>query len=142
MSGAYDDIIRLPHPDPANHPRMPMSARAAQFAPFAALQGYGEAILETNRRTEPKRELDEAGKQALDAQLQLLQQREAEGPEIAVTYFIPDVRKDGGVYVRAAGRLRRIDPAAQLVILDSGESVGFEDILTLEAELSEPPEFD
>ena len=40
----YSDIIRLPHPDPARHARMSMEDRAAQFAPFAALTGYDDAI--------------------------------------------------------------------------------------------------
>ncbi len=34
----YDDIINLPHPDPQVHQRMPISIRAAQFMPFAALR--------------------------------------------------------------------------------------------------------
>lgn len=40
MTGPYDDIINLPHPTSAKHPRMPLSDRAAQFAPFAALSGH------------------------------------------------------------------------------------------------------
>ena len=40
----YDDIIGLPHPDPQRHPRMAALDRAAQFAPFAALTGFGAAI--------------------------------------------------------------------------------------------------
>ena len=40
----YDDIINLPHYEPKHHPRMSMWSRAAQFAPFAALTGYDEAI--------------------------------------------------------------------------------------------------
>jgi len=43
MSEKYDDIIDLPHYEPKNHPRMSRLARAAQFAPFAALNGYDEA---------------------------------------------------------------------------------------------------
>ena len=46
-SGPYDDIIDLPHHQSRVHPRMPEANRAAQFAPFAALTGYGEAIDET-----------------------------------------------------------------------------------------------
>ena len=43
MSGKYDDIIDLPHPEPQTHPRM-------QFAPFAALTGHRAALAETERR--------------------------------------------------------------------------------------------
>ena len=37
MSGKYDDIIALPHPEPRTHPRMSLHDRAAQFSPFAAI---------------------------------------------------------------------------------------------------------
>ena len=40
----YDDIINLPHYEPKHHPRMSMWNRAAQFAPFAALTGFDDAI--------------------------------------------------------------------------------------------------
>ena len=43
----YDDIINLEHHTSKTHPRMPLSHRAAQFAPFAALTGYDEAIADT-----------------------------------------------------------------------------------------------
>ena len=33
----YDDIIDLPHHVSSKHPQMSIDARAAQFAPFAAL---------------------------------------------------------------------------------------------------------
>ena len=42
----YSDIINLPHPDPRTRPRMSLSDRAAQFAPFAALTGYDDAVTE------------------------------------------------------------------------------------------------
>ena len=43
----YEDIIDLPHPELKRHPRMPHDKRAAQFAPFAALTGYEDAIEKT-----------------------------------------------------------------------------------------------
>ena len=51
----YEDIINLPHHVSSVHPYMNMSDRAAQFAPFAALSGYEEAIAEevrANRESE------------------------------------------------------------------------------------------
>ena len=50
MSGRtddYSDIIDLPHHTSSKHPRMAPEMRAAQFAPFQALNGYGEAVDET-----------------------------------------------------------------------------------------------
>ena len=48
----YEDIVDLPHPVSRRHVQMPLRSRAAQFAPFAALTGYDEAIEETARRHE------------------------------------------------------------------------------------------
>ena len=44
MTHYYDDIIHLPHHVSKRHPQMSMWNRAAQFAPFAALTGYDDAI--------------------------------------------------------------------------------------------------
>ena len=49
MTNKYDDIINLPHHVSKVHPQMSMQARAAQFAPFAALTGYDDAIAESER---------------------------------------------------------------------------------------------
>lgn len=46
----YEDIIYLEHPTSKKHPRMSTEARAAQFAPFAALTGFEERVNETVRR--------------------------------------------------------------------------------------------
>ena len=64
MTGPYDDIINLPHPTSAKHPRMPLSDRAAQFAPFAALSGHSAALVETARLTDQRMELDEDARAA------------------------------------------------------------------------------
>ncbi len=43
-SRGYEDIIGLPHHVSAKHPHMSLHDRAAQFAPFAALTGYEDAV--------------------------------------------------------------------------------------------------
>ena len=68
----YEDIINLPHHVSPTRPQMPMSDRAAQFAPFAALTGYDAAIKETGRQTDVRIELDEEALTALDMKYQLL----------------------------------------------------------------------
>lgn len=45
----YDDIINLPHHTSKQHRPMSMLNRAAQFAPFAALSGYDEAIKDASQ---------------------------------------------------------------------------------------------
>jgi hypothetical protein len=44
MNDDYNDIINLPRPQSRNHKPMPMINRAAQFAPFSALNGHEEAL--------------------------------------------------------------------------------------------------
>ena len=44
MNQHYESIISLPHHVSRRHTPMSLLERAAQFAPFAALSGYGEAI--------------------------------------------------------------------------------------------------
>lgn len=71
MNNRYNEIINLPHHVSKTRPQMPMSDRAAQFAPFAALTGYDSAIRETGRLTDEKIELDEEALTALDMKFQL-----------------------------------------------------------------------
>ena len=66
MNNRYDEIINLPHHVSKTRPQMPMSDRAAQFAPFAALTGYESAIKETGRLTDERIELDEGALTALN----------------------------------------------------------------------------
>lgn len=132
--GAYDDIIHLPHPTSARHPRMPMADRAAQFSPFAALVGHGAAIEETARLTDRKIELTEDEKALLDEKLRLLLEAGGEG---VFTYYLPDERKDGGAYVTAEGAVKKIDPLERRVVLKNGTAIPIEDIL--EIEVQAPP---
>lgn len=120
MTGPYDDIINLPHPTSVKHPRMPLSDRAAQFAPFAALSGHSTALAETARLTDQRMELDEDARAVLDLKQQLLLERIKEQPEIMVTWFQPDEKKDGGRYIVSTGRLKRIHEAEQVLILTDG----------------------
>ena len=127
--GAYDDIINLPHPNSAKHPRMSMTDRAAQFSPFAALTGHGAAIEETARLTDRRIELTEEEKTVLDEKLRLLLETGGEG---MITYFLPDERKDGGAYVTKLGTIKKIDPLEGRVILTDHTSIHIEDILEIE----------
>lgn len=131
--GSYDDIIHLPHHTSKTRPRMPVIDRAAQFSPFAALTGYDAVIQETARLTDRPAELDESRKAILNEKLQLLLETAAELPEAAITYFAPDSRKDGGAYVRAVGRVAKVDAVRGVVVLADGTSIEFSQIYEIES---------
>lgn len=132
MSNSYDDIIDLPHPISQRHPRMPMIDRAAQFAPFQALTGYGDAIQETARLTDQKIELTEDEKLLLDMKLRELIKAIPDGPEAGFTYFKPDSKKDGGTYVSVTGIVKKVDSLERIVLLDNGMVIPIDAILIIE----------
>ena len=127
--GEYDDIINLPHHVSRKHPQMSIHDRAAQFAPFAALTGHGEAIAETARLTDRKIELDDYEKMKLDEKLLILQEHIMEMPEISVTYFCPDEKKEGGKYVPITKALRKINDMERTLLMEDGMQIRIEDIL-------------
>ena len=134
-SRKYDEIIDLQHHVSKTRPQMPMSDRAAQVSPFAALTGYGSAIRETGRLTDEKIELDEESLTALNVRYQMLVDALAEEPEVRITYFKPDERKAGGAYVAINGAVRKIDDFGQMIIMQDGTRIPMGDVLSLEGEL-------
>ena len=131
MKTPYDDIIALPHHVSRNRPAMPMRDRAAQFAPFAALSGYGEAVAETARQTTPKRELDAQEAEELDRRLAELVARLPERQEWTVEYFVPDERKAGGAYVSLTGRVRHVSLPEKTLVMEDGTVIPLADIASL-----------
>ncbi|WP_298035191.1 hypothetical protein [uncultured Dysosmobacter sp.] len=134
MSGKYDDILRLSHPTSERHPRMPISDRAAIFSPFAALTGHSAAIAETARLTQRRIELDEDSKARLDLKQQVLAEIIDRQPEVTITWFQPDERKEGGSYVTATGRLKKVDTLERTLVLTDGTKIPLNDVLDLESE--------
>lgn len=128
----YGDIIHLPHHVSSVHPHMPVSDRAAQFAPFAALTGYGEVIKETARQTDERPDLSEDEKQELNYKIQLACALPGEKPEIVLTYFVQDDKKSGGACHTARGKIRRIDPDAGQIILEDGLRIPLDCVVDIE----------
>lgn len=114
---AYDDIINLPHPTSAKHPRMSLYDRAAQFSPFAALTGHDAAIEETARLTDEKVELSEDMIARLNEKLSLIMKNTGAEQMVTITYFVPDKRKSGGAYVSHSGIVKKIDEYERTVIM-------------------------
>lgn len=131
----YEDIINLPHYVSPTRPRMPMADRAAQFSSFRALSGYGDAVKETARLTGQRIELDESAKAVLDEKLRLLAEVIEERPEAEITYFLPDKKKDGGEYIIAAVRMKKLDAVAQELVMVNGQTIPIADIIEIEGQL-------
>ena len=127
----YDDIIDLPRPK-SKHEPMPMSDRAAQFSPFAALTGYGDAIDETARLTDARIELSEEERAELDYKQQYL--ATLDSPTVTVTYFVPDERKTGGAYVTHTGVLKRVDEVERMVVFKDGLRVPLDEVMDIKCE--------
>lgn len=130
----YDDIIDLPRHRSKTHPPMPVSDRAAQFAPFAALTGHGAAVRETARITEERIELDESCKAVINRQLIDLRERSDKEPAVSVTYFVEDTKKAGGAYVTVTGCVKWVDEYKRLVILTDGTRIPIDEIIELESQ--------
>ena len=131
MSGNYDDIIALPHPEPRTHSRMSLHDRAAQFSPFAALTGHSAAIAETGRLTASRITLDESEIARVDAALQRLRELLPQAPAVSITYFVPDERKAGGSYQTVTGTARRIDTVNGVLLLTDRREIPIADIFDI-----------
>ncbi len=128
----YDDIIGLPYPRPGKRARMSMVDRGAQFSPFAALVGYDAAIKETARLTGSRIELTEGEKLILNETIQELTGKLERQPEVQLTHFVEDLRKEGGEYVTERCRIKKIEAYGRGLVLTDGRMIPFEEIIGLE----------
>ena len=126
----YADMLDLPHHVSAVHPPMSMADRAAQFAPFSALTGYGAAVKERARLTKGRPQLDEGEMERINRSLLWLKEHLLGEPEVAVTYFLPDQRKEGGAYMKADGKVRKL--SEEKLVMADGKEILVEDLLEIE----------
>ena len=130
----YDDIIDLPHHVSPNRRRMSNTERGAQFSPFAALTGYEAAVEEAARLTDGQKELTEEMKAIIDAKIQAISEHPDAEPQVTITYFKPDERKEGGAYVRVTGAVKEIDRIGKTIVLTGNTRIPMEQIREIEAE--------
>lgn len=126
----YSDIINLSRP---KSKRLPMSLhdRAAQFAPFAALSGYEEAIAETARLTDSRPEPDEETAARLNEAIKSIMENISKKPKVTLLYFVPDELKEGGAVLPFSGSVRRVDLVSGKMIFTTGEEIPLGDVIDL-----------
>lgn len=137
MKKNYDDIINLEHHVSQKHPQMSLDARAAQFAPFAALTGFDEQLKEAERLTNERKFINEDLREKLDNKLQIIQKQISVKPTITVTYFVHDLRKQGGSYRTVIGKVKKIDKYKNVVILENKTEIPIEEIIDINSNLFE-----
>lgn len=130
----YNDIIHLSRPK-SKHPRMSLHQRSAQFAPFAALTGYEGQVKETARLTDKRIEIDEELKQILDMKIQFIKEKISSKPELEITYFIPDDKKDGGRYETIFDNISKINNYNEKIIMQNGLKIDIKEIIDINSEI-------
>lgn len=75
------------------------------------------------RQTDTERELADSEAEMLDRKFAVLLQKKEEQPEVTITYFVPDKKKDGGSYHTSTGHIRKIDPDKDVIELTDGTSI-------------------
>lgn len=135
MSGKYDMLNRKSRVYTAKHPPIPNAARAAQFAPFAALTGYEDTVRETARRTDSQILLADGAAAELDRRLQKLREHQKEYPKVEITWFVPDEKKSGGAYHKRVGVVKKFDMCTGKIWLTDETEIPIEALYDLEGEL-------
>lgn len=127
----YEELLHLPHHVSRVHPQMTLLNRAAQFAPFAALVGFGDKVHEQGRLTTARRDLDEQARSDLDYRLAYLLEIRHQLPEVTIEYFVPDAQKEGGEYRYISGIVEGILHEERHLLLRDHTRIPLDDIVSI-----------
>lgn len=126
----YADIINLKRPI-SNHNHLSIESRASQFSPFAALTGYDSEVKETARITDNKIDIDDGLRIMLNDKLNYLNEHIIEKPNISITYFVKDTKKEGGKYLTKQGVIKRIDTVNEIIKFSDNTIISMNDIINI-----------
>ena len=113
----------------SKYPKMSVSDRAAQFAPFAALTGHKEAILEQQRTTQTKRILSNEEKLEINEKIIELMNLKS---KCRIIYFEKDRTKSGGQYMESVLSFKRIDELNKVLYFKENIQIQIDDIVDIE----------
>ena len=129
----YKDMLDMPTPKSKTRAHMAMIDRAAQFSPFAALTGHEEAIEETARLTDKKRELSDYEKAVLDDKLEIMRGYIGKDEKFRIIYFLEDALKEGGEYKVVESSIKDIDIVKKEIVLSSYKKINILDIMNIDS---------
>lgn len=130
----YADIINLKRPS-SNHNHLSIESRASQFSPFAALTGYDSEVKETARITDKRIDIDDGLREMLNAKLNYLNDHIKENPNISITYFVKDSKKEGGKYLTKQGTIKRIDTVNEIIKFNDNTTISMNDIINITGDI-------
>ena len=130
----YKDIIDLKRPL-SKYSKMSMHDRAAQFAPFSALDGYEDEIEEEARFTDSFNILNEESVMMINSKLVFLSDKLKSHSEVTVVYFIKDDKKDGGKYMIIKDIVKKIDDFRKVIVLNNGLEIPFVFIYDIDGDI-------
>lgn len=113
----------------SKYPKMPILDRAAQFAPFAALTGHKEAILEQQRLTQTKRILSNEEKLEINEKINEMVKLKS---RCRIIYFEKDKTKSGGQYMESVLSFKRIDELNKVLYFKENIQIQIDDIVDIE----------
>lgn len=116
-----NDIINIKH-EFISHKRMPISARAAQFSPFAALSGFAEKINSAQKHNDKRRYLASDKEEEIRANLNYLKNNLTRKCQI-VFY------NEESHYEEKEDFLKEIDDINQILIFNDKSKIKFDDII-------------
>jgi hypothetical protein len=116
---------------------MAMADRAAQFAPFAALTGYEDAVSATAAETVQAVALQDRPL-SLPAQLRCLEAALAQGQQPEVTVLIACSAPSDVPQRQLSGTVRQLDLSSRLLVLHDGTVLSLDCILSLDGALFRP----
>ena len=106
--------------------------RAAQFSPFAALTGHADSIKETARLTDEYSEPSEEMKAIMNEKILFLMEQLENQPEITITFFKPDEKKQGGAYITITGVVKKIKTYERQIQMTTGDLIPIDMIFGIE----------
>lgn len=131
----YADIIDLPHHQSEKRQKMSNYDRAAQFSPFAALTGHADSIKETARLTDEYSEPSEEMKTIMNEKILFLMEQLENHPEITITFFKPDEKKQGGAYITITGLVKKIKTYERQIQMTTGDLIPIDMIFGIDGEI-------
>ena len=73
-------------------------------------------------------ELDENRKAEIDQVLQWIEEEIETRPEVTITWFVPDDRKEGGEFRTERKQIRKLDPIKRTILTMDGTEISIDSI--------------